>query len=181
MKSVLQSFWLLTVAFGDLIVVILASVMPALGVVSNLIFAMQWNPQNSHSSLSLPNTKLLPLISTLFTRLPNLTRLVRRIKRKQIKQWHNVLTGDETGHASQLTSTVQFPTEFIKDGPLYGVYVCQTSSNSSVSSFTPRTSRVWTVKVLWEGAFSFSSSSECLDCLWTICRCRGKLFQGPER
>ena len=84
MKSVLQSFWLLTVAFGDLIVVILASVMPALGVVSNLIFAMQWNPQNSHSSLSLPNTKLLPLISTLFTRLPNLTRLVRRIKRKQI-------------------------------------------------------------------------------------------------
>lgn len=41
MKSVLQSFWLLTVAFGDLIVVILASVMPALGVVSNLIFSMQ--------------------------------------------------------------------------------------------------------------------------------------------
>ena len=39
MKSVLQSFWLLTVAFGDLIVVILASVMPALGVVSNLIFS----------------------------------------------------------------------------------------------------------------------------------------------
>ena len=34
MKSVLQSFWLLTVAFGDLIVVILASVLPAMGVVS---------------------------------------------------------------------------------------------------------------------------------------------------
>ncbi|RMX37229.1 hypothetical protein pdam_00011389 [Pocillopora damicornis] len=32
MKSVLQSFWLLTVAFGDLIVVILASVLPAIGV-----------------------------------------------------------------------------------------------------------------------------------------------------
>lgn len=32
MKSVLQSFWLLTVAFGDLIVVILASVLPAMGV-----------------------------------------------------------------------------------------------------------------------------------------------------
>ena len=35
MKSVLQSFWLLTVAFGDLIVVILASVLPAMGVVSH--------------------------------------------------------------------------------------------------------------------------------------------------
>lgn len=34
MKSVLQSFWLLTVAGGDLIVVILSSVMPAIGVVS---------------------------------------------------------------------------------------------------------------------------------------------------
>lgn len=45
MKSVLQSFWLLTVAFGDLIVVILASVMPALGVVSNLIFSLQWLPR----------------------------------------------------------------------------------------------------------------------------------------
>ena len=37
MKSVLQSFWLLTVAFGDLIVVILASVLPAIGVVSYVI------------------------------------------------------------------------------------------------------------------------------------------------
>ena len=35
MKSVLQSFWLLTVAFGDLIVVILASVLPTMGVVSH--------------------------------------------------------------------------------------------------------------------------------------------------
>ena len=37
MKSVLQSFWLLTVAFGDLIVVILASVLPAMGVVSLIV------------------------------------------------------------------------------------------------------------------------------------------------
>ena len=36
MKSVLQSFWLLTVAFGDLIVVILASVLPVIGVVSHV-------------------------------------------------------------------------------------------------------------------------------------------------
>ena len=41
MKSVLQSFWLLTVAFGDLIVVILASVLPAIGVVSYVIMKQE--------------------------------------------------------------------------------------------------------------------------------------------
>lgn len=38
MKSVLQSFWLLTVAFGDLIVVILSSAKPVNGVVCCNIF-----------------------------------------------------------------------------------------------------------------------------------------------
>ena len=42
MKSVLQSFWLLTVAFGDLIVVILASVLPAMGVVSQSKHRTDW-------------------------------------------------------------------------------------------------------------------------------------------
>ena len=42
MKSVLQSFWLLTVAFGDLIVVILASVLPAMGVVSQSNHRTDW-------------------------------------------------------------------------------------------------------------------------------------------
>lgn len=51
MKSILQSFWLLTVAFGDLIVVILASVMPALGVVSNLIFSIN-SPEFPYESFA---------------------------------------------------------------------------------------------------------------------------------
>ena len=38
MKSVLQSFWLLTVAFGDLLVVILSSAKPVEGVVSGCFF-----------------------------------------------------------------------------------------------------------------------------------------------
>lgn len=60
MKSVLQSFWLLTVAFGDLIVVILASVLPQMGVVSHAIYCSDYEIKQTISFLY--ETNVMPVL-----------------------------------------------------------------------------------------------------------------------
>ena len=57
MKSVLQSFWLLTVAFGDLIVIVLTSVKPVKGVVRYIYYTLRADSNSNERQESRYNTR----------------------------------------------------------------------------------------------------------------------------